>query len=262
MAPGVSRSESRSPRRGGDDLGGEVIPGRRAVRELLRSGRRPVRHVLLARERDRSDVVDEIVDLAARAQVPVRIVDSARVAREAQIETHQGVVARAAPVASTPIGDLCAVHDAFLVAFDGITDPRNLGAILRTAEVAGATGALVPRHRSAPLSPAAVKAAAGAIEHLRLSSVAGIANALEEAARADVWSVGIDADAATSVTDLTVADAPIVLVFGAEGSGMSRLVRERCDVLASIPMHGSIESLNVAAAAAIACFEVARKRRR
>ena len=258
----MSRAESRGSRRGGEDLGGEIVPGRRAVRELLRSGRRPVRHILLAREHERSDVVDEIVELAARADVAVRIVDSARVAREAQIETHQGVVALAAPVASTPIGDLCAAPDAFLVAFDGITDPRNLGAILRTAEVAGATGALLPRHRSAPLSPAAVKAAAGAIEHLRLSSVAGIANALDELARSDVWTVGIDAGSTTSVADLTVADAPIALVFGAEGSGMSRLVRERCDVLASIPMHGQIESLNVAAAAAIACFEVARRRRR
>jgi len=258
----VSRSDSRAPRRGGEDLGGAIVPGRRAVRELLLSGRRPVRHVLLARDRDRSEVVDEIVGLAASADVPVRIVDSARVAREAQIETHQGVVALAAPMPSTAIADLCSEPDAFLVAFDGITDPRNLGAILRTAEVAGATGALLPRHRSAPLSPAAVKAAAGAIEHLRMSSVAGIAKALEETARAHVWSVGIDAGSATSVSDLTVADAPIVLVFGAEGSGMSRLVRERCDVLASIPMVGRIESLNVAAAAAVACFEVARLRRR
>ena len=258
----MSRADARGSRRGGEGLGGEIIPGRRAVRELLLSGRRTVRHVLLARERAQSNVVDEIVDLAARADVPIRIVDGARIAREAQIETHQGVVALAAAVASTPISDLCSAPDAFLVAFDGITDPRNLGAILRTAEVAGATGALLPRHRSAPLSPAAVKAAAGAIEHLRLSSVAGIANALDETARSDVWSVGIDADSTTSVADLTVADAPIVLVFGAEGSGMSRLVRERCDVIASIPMYGKIESLNVAAAAAIACSEVARLRHR
>lgn len=257
----MNRNEPRGPGRG-DDLGGETVPGQRAVRELLVAGCRPVRHILLARERERSEVVDEIVALAAQADVPVRIVDGARIAREAQIETHQGVVALAAPVPSTPIGDLYATPDAFLVAFDGITDPRNLGAILRTAEVAGATGALVPRHRSAPLSPAAVKAAAGAIEHLRMSSVPGIANALEEAARAGVWSVGIDAEAPTTVSELTVADAPIVLVFGAEGSGMSRLVRERCDVLASIPMYGAIESLNVAAAAAIACFEVARLRHR
>ena len=258
----MSRAEARGSRRGGDGLGGEVVPGRRAVRELLRSGRRSVRHVLLARDRDRSEVVDEIVDLAASGDVPVRIVDGARIAREAQIETHQGVVALAAPVASTPIGDLCAESGAFLVGFDGITDPRNLGAILRTAEVAGATGALLPRHRSAPLSPAAVKAAAGAIEYLRIASVAGIAGALDETARSDVWSVGIDAGSSTSVADLTVADAPIVLVFGAEGSGLSRLVRERCDAIASIPMYGKIESLNVAAAAAIACAEVARLRHR
>lgn len=259
----MNRPERRGPRgEGSDGLGGEVVPGRRAVRELLLAARRPVRSVLLARDRDHSEVVDEIVELAARSEIPVTIVDRARIGREARIETHQGVVALAAPMPSTPLADLCATRDAFLVAFDGVTDPRNLGAVLRTAEVAGATGALIPRHRSAPLSPAAVKTAAGAIEHLQMSSVSGIASALEDMARAEVWSVGIDASGETSVSELTVADAPVVLVFGAEGSGLSRLVRERCDVLASIPMYGRIESLNVAAAAAVACFEVARLRHR
>jgi 23S rRNA (guanosine2251-2'-O)-methyltransferase len=146
------------------------------------------------------------------------------------------------------------------VAFDGVTDPRNFGAVLRTALAAGATGAVVARHRSALLSPAAVKAAAGAVEHLPIAAVSGIAAALEDASRAGVWSVGLDADGDTSVDDLGIADRPLVLVLGAEGSGLARLVRRRCDVLARISTLGPLASLNVSAAAAIACFEVARHR--
>ena len=150
-------------------------------------------------------------------------------------------------------------QDAFLVALDGVTDPRNLGAVLRTAETAGATGAVLPGTGRAA-DPAAVKAAAGAIEYLPIALVAGIPCAIEQAGRAGVWSVGLDAAGTTPIYELPVADAPLMLVLGAEGRGLSRLARERCDVLASIPMHGHIESLNVAAAAAVACFEIASRR--
>jgi 23S rRNA (guanosine2251-2'-O)-methyltransferase len=132
--------------------------------------------------------------------------------------------------------------------------------VLRTAETAGATGVVLPRHRSAWLTPAATKAAAGAVEHLPIALVSGVPHLLERAARAGVWSVGLDADGSTSVFDLEIADRPVVLVLGAEGRGLSRLTRKRCDVVASIPMRGRIASLNVAAAAAIACFEVVRRR--
>jgi 23S rRNA (guanosine2251-2'-O)-methyltransferase len=242
-------------------LGGDVVPGRRAVRELLLAGHRPVRSLFVARDRDASPIVEEILDLAADAGVSVRLVDASRVAREAHVETHQGIVAIAAPVAAVSLETLFAAAAAFIVAVDGVTDPQNLGAILRTAEVAGATGAVLPRHRSALLTPAAVKAAAGATEYLPLALVAGIPGALEDAARAGVWSVGLDGAGTTSVFELPVADAPVVLVLGAEGRGLSRLARERCDLLATIPMHGHLESLNVAAATAVACFEVARRRR-
>ena len=242
------------------ELGGDVVPGRRAVRELLVAGKRHVRTLFVARDRDQSEVLEEIVELAGHAGVSARFVDRARIARESRIESHQGVVAFAAPVRAVSLGALCGVHDAFLVAVDGVTDPQNLGAILRTAEVAGATGAIVPRHRNALLTPAAVKTAAGAVEHLPIALVAGMPSALEESGRAGVWSVGLDGDGPTSIHELPVADAPVVLVLGAEGRGLSRLVRERCDVLAHIPMHGHLASLNVSAAAAVACFELARRR--
>jgi 23S rRNA (guanosine2251-2'-O)-methyltransferase len=238
-------------------LGGDVVPGVRAVRELLVGGTRSVRKVLLDRERTDSA---ELLDIARDRGVRVELVDGSRIDREARIETHQGVVAIAAPIRDVPLEDLCAPRDAFLVALDGVTDPRNLGAVLRTAEIAGATGAVLARHRGALLGPAAVKAAAGAIEHLPIAFVSGVPSAIEQAGRAGVWAVGLDAAGATPIRELPVADAPVMLVLGAEGRGLSRLARERCDVLASIPMHGHIESLNVAAAAAVACFEIAARR--
>lgn len=243
------------------NLGGERVPGRRAVRELLAAGRRHVREVWLAAGRDASPLLDEIVELAERGGVPVRRVDDARVDAEARMDGAQGVAAVAAAVPPAPLDTLAGAPDAFLVVLDGVTDPRNLGAVLRTAEAAGATGAVVPRHRSALLTPTAVKAAAGAVEHLRIALVAGVPAALEQLRRANVWTVGLDADGDTPVTDLAVADAPVALVLGAEGRGLGRLTRDRCDVLARIPMRGRIQSLNVGAAAAVACFAVADARR-
>jgi 23S rRNA (guanosine2251-2'-O)-methyltransferase len=245
---------------GKKELGGERVPGRRAVRELLVAGRRPVRRIWMARGQDSNPVLEEIVELASAASIPVDLVDAERVRTEAQVDAPQGIVAHAAPVPVQTLDQLLTLDSVFLVAFDGVTDPRNLGAALRTAEAAGATGAVLPRHRGALLTPAAMKAAAGAAEHLPIAVVAGVAGALEHTARAGVWSVGLDEDGTTSVFELPVADAPIVLVLGAEGTGLSQLVKRRCDVVASIPLHGHIESLNVAAAAAVACFEVARHR--
>jgi 23S rRNA (guanosine2251-2'-O)-methyltransferase len=242
-------------------LGGERVPGPRAVRELLVARRRSVRTVWMTRGRD-SDRrrLDELRSLARDAGVPVRDVDDERVRAEARTDSPQGVVALAAPVEPAALRDLLTLPTAFLVALDGVTDPRNLGAVLRSAETAGVTGVVLPRHRGALLTPAAMKAAAGAVEHLPVALASGVPAALEDAARGQVWTVGLDPDGAEPIDALSVADRPVMLVFGAEGSGLSRLARERCDVLARIPTHGRLESLNVSAAAAIACHEVARRR--
>ena len=224
--------------------------------ELLHAGRRRVRSISIAAGRDPAPILDEIQARATAARVPVRHLDADALREEAGVETAQGVVARADPLPSTPLGELLDDERAFLVALDGVTDPRNLGAVLRSAVAAGATGALVPRHRSALLSAAAVKAAAGAVEHLPIALVGGVAAALDQASRAAVWSVGLDAAGDRDV----YADRPLVLVLGAEGTGLARLVRERCDVVVRVPMPGPMESLNVSAAAAVACFEVARQR--
>jgi 23S rRNA (guanosine2251-2'-O)-methyltransferase len=239
---------------------GQQVEGRRAVRELLRARGRRVHDLWLASDAAPAPILEEIVALADEQQVKVRRVPADQVERKARTEAPQGVVAFAAPVATADFDALLAARDAFLVALDGVTDPQNLGAVLRTAETMGATGAVLPTHRAVGLSPAVTKAAAGAIEYLPIAFVSGIPAALDRAKRASVWSVGLDAGGTTSVHDLAVADQPLLLVLGAEGRGLSRLARQRCDVIGSIPMRGHIESLNVSAAAAIACGAIARRR--
>lgn len=252
------RDEGRADDRG---LGGDQVEGRNAVRELLRARRRPVRELWIAPGRD-AVVLEEILALAEAAGVRVERVTPEQLEARARSESPQGVLARAAPVVPAELDGLLAQPDAFLVALDGVTDPGNLGAVLRSAETAGVTGVVLPRHRSARLSPAAVKAAAGAVEHLSIATVSGVPALLDRAERAGVWSVGLDASGTADLFALEIADRPLVLVLGAEGRGLSRLARDRCDVVARIPMHGAIESLNVAAAAAVACHAIARLRHR
>lgn len=223
--------------------------------ELLRAQRRRVRSVWIA-----GDGLDEIERQARAAGAKVQRVPRDQLDRRARTEAPQGVVATADPVPEVDLDPLLADERAFLVALEGVTDPGNLGAVVRTAEAAGATGMVLPRHRAARITPAVTKAAAGAVEHLPLARVSGIPSALERARRADVWTVGLDADGNTELFDLAVADQPLVLVLGAEGRGLSRLAKERCDVVVRIPMHGAMESLNVAAAAALACYEITRQR--
>ena len=242
---------------GESGLRGEQVEGKRAVLELLRAGRRPVRTVYLARNVESDAVVDEIIELAGKR---LETVPSERLTGMARSDAPQGVLAQAAPLPPVDVDDLLDAPDAFLVALDGVTDPRNLGAVLRSAEAAGVTGMVVPRHRSARFTPAVVKAAAGAIEYVPIATVAGIPAFLERASRKAVWSVGLDERGEQSVDELAFVDQPVVLVFGAEGRGLARLTRDRCDALARIPMYGRLASLNVAAAAALACHAVARHR--
>ncbi|MGD0592924.1 MAG: RNA methyltransferase [Acidimicrobiales bacterium] len=149
---------------------------------------------------------------------------------------------------------------AFLVLLEGVTDPQNLGAILRSAECAGVTGVAVPRHRSVHVTPAVTKAAAGAIEYLQMALVPGMPSALQDLEHLGVMTVGLDERGTTSLYDLDLGDRPVALVLGSEGAGLSPLSRRRCEVLCRIPVDGEIPSLNVSAAAAVACFEVARQR--
>lgn len=235
------------------------------MRELLAAGRRRVRELYVAEGLDPSPVLAEILDLAAAARVAVRTVGRGRLDGMAATDAPQGVVARAAPLAEADLEELARPgggEPPFLLLLDGVTDPHNLGALLRTAACAGATGAVLPRHRAVHVTPTVAKAAAGAIEHLPIAVVPGMPTALATLGRAGVWTVGLDAGAAQSVFDLPLGPDPVALVLGAEGGGLSRLVRRRCDVVAGIPQRGALASLNVAAAGAVACFELARRRNR
>ena len=243
-----------------DDLGGTHVEGRRAVRELLDAGRRRVIEVLIASDQDESRLLAEIIDLAGEKRVAVREVSRRQLLDEAATESPQGVIAKARPLRPFDLEELAAHELPFLILLDGITDPGNLGAVMRSAESAGATGVVLPRHRAARLGPAAVKAAAGAVEHIPIALVPGLAAAVARLIELEVWVVGLDGDAKKSLFELHLADEPIALALGAEGTGLSRLVRERCDDLVSIPQLGKLTSLNVAAAATLACYEVARRR--
>ena len=259
---GGDRTRAAAKRQG---LGGEQVEGRQAVRELLLARRRRVRELWVLSEQDPSEVLDDILELAEAERAPVRSVGRTKFFAEARCEAPQGVLAKAAPLEETPLDDLVASRGRtppFLVAVDGVTDPGNLGALLRSADGAGVTGIVLPRHRAVHVTPTVTKAAAGAVEHLRFAVVGGLPAALQQLSARGVWVVGLDGEAPTGLWELPAADGPIALVLGAEGHGLSRLVRQRCDELVSIPLKGSLGSLNVSVAGALACFEVARARAR
>ena len=230
---------------------------------MLLAGTRKTREVIFAADLDPAPILDEIVQLADEARVELREVPRGKFEAMAKTDAPQGVMAFAQPLIDHSLDDLISPRDGrppFLLVLDGITDPGNLGALLRTGECAGVTGVVLPRHRSARITPTVTKSAAGAIEHLPMATVSGIPKALGDLESAGVWSVGLDVVADTDVYDMKVADGPVALVMGAEGRGLSRLARERCDLVVTIPLRGVLDSLNVAAATAVACFEVARRR--
>jgi 23S rRNA (guanosine2251-2'-O)-methyltransferase len=246
-------------------LGGEQVEGRQAVRELLLAGRRKVYEIAVASDLPDEGVISDILDLARDQRVPVVEVNRKKLESVARSEAPQGVIARAAALPEVEAADLLTSKRAgrppFLLAVDGVTDPGNLGALLRCADGAGVTGVVLPRHRAVHVTPTAAKAAAGAVEHLRLALVPGIPAFLQRARQAGLWVLGFDDAAERSLFEVgELGRSPVVVVVGAEGAGLSRLSRERCDLLVRIPMLGRLSSLNVSAAGALALYEIARQR--
>lgn len=246
-------------------LDGTQVEGRQAVRELLMAGHRKVRVVMMADGTDESAILTEIEELATEARVPIRRMHRDQIDAQARTEAPQGVIAQAAELREADADELLETHAdrpvPFILALDGLTDPRNLGALLRSADGAGVTGVLLPRHRAVHVTPAVAKSAAGAIEHLPLAIVSGLPSFLLKAKEKGVWVIGLDADSPTTVFDLAhMADQPVIVVVGAEGDGLSRLVRQRCDVIAAIPLRGRLASLNASVAGAVALFELGRHR--
>ncbi|MCY4162624.1 MAG: 23S rRNA (guanosine(2251)-2'-O)-methyltransferase RlmB [bacterium] len=244
-------------------LGGDRVEGRQAVRELLLAGIRPVREVNIVAGQNQAGGLAQVVELAAELRVPIKELARTKFESLAVTESPQGVIAFAAPLVEHDLEELLRPTDsgpAFLLVLDGVTDPGNVGAALRTAECAGVTGAVLGRHRAAHITPAAAKAAAGAIEHVPMALVPGIPNALARLKELGVWTVGLDVVAPTTIYDVSVASEAVALVVGSEGRGLSRLARQRCDLVVTIPVSGHLSSLNAAAAVAIGCFEIARHR--
>jgi 23S rRNA (guanosine2251-2'-O)-methyltransferase len=237
-----------------------IVYGLNPVLEALRAGR--ARKIRVGSRGDRR--IDEVLALAEKRGVPVDRVEVASLERAARGGVHQGIVAEVVAPREYGIDDLIATAQPeapLLVVLDGVEDPHNVGAILRTVDAAGAHGVIRQTRHAASLDGAAAKASAGAVSSVPVATVVNIARAIEELKEAGVWTVGLAAEAPESydAIDLTV---PTALVLGAEGSGLRRLVRERCDRLASIPMAGVVESLNVSVAAGVMLFEAKRQRRR
>ena len=244
--------------------GRTLIEGRRPVVEALRAGR-PMDRILLASGANRAALGD-LLDLAQRRGVEVQTVPRSVIDAEARSGAHQGVLAIVAPIQPIDLLELLALPLAgreppFFLALDGVEDPHNLGALARSAEAAGCHGLIVPRHRSAPLGAVAVKTSAGALEHLPVAEVPNLARAVDHLRGSGVWCIGLDGTAEASLFDLQLADEPVCIVVGGEGTGLHRLVRDSCDALVRIPMSGQVESLNASVAGALALFEVRRRRR-
>ncbi len=242
-------------------MGADLIEGRNAVLEAFKSGVRIAR-VRIAAGAGSHPTLSEIVERAKAADVPVVTVARGELDAVSSRGAHQGVIAEAAPFAYAELAGMIARADGaervLLVVLDHVTDPGNLGAIVRSVEVVGGAGVVIPRDRAAGVGPVVHKSSAGATAHLPIARVTNIARALEELKTAGFWVSGADERASQDLWSAPL-DGRIALVMGAEGSGLARLTRERCDFLVSIPVRGSVTSLNVAQAATVLAFEWLRR---
>ena len=252
--------------RGAQATTANLAYGIHPVRVLLQRSPQRVRQVWLSSSRDAAARLQELRTLALQAQLAIVEADDAQLDTLADGERHQGVIAELAPRAGDPETQLeealeaLGVAPALLLVLDGVTDPHNLGACLRSADAAGVAAVIVPRDRAAGLTPVVRKVAAGAAEIVPLVQVVNLARTLRELKERGIWLVGTADDAPRTLYDVDLR-GPVALVLGSEGEGLRRLTREGCDELISIPMAGAVESLNVSVATGVALFEVVRQRR-
>lgn len=237
-----------------------VLSGRRPVLELLRSGA-GAEKIFLAQGMAPNSTLGEIRKRADAMSIPVRSVPRTELDKHSQGENHQGVIAFTARYRYAELSDLLAAEDPALLFLDGLTDPHNLGSLLRSADGAGFDGIVLPSRRSVSVTPAVRRVAAGAAEIVPVARVNNLSNAIDEARTAGMWIVGLDQDAGDDLWESTLLERPLGLVLGSEDRGVSPNVRSHCDGLVGIPSLGRLESLNVAVAGAIGMFEVARRSR-
>ena len=240
-----------------------TVEGRRAVIEALRSSSR-LERILLQEDIEHGPQIKLIVEGAQERKVPIETVGRRAMDRESNTNKHQGVIALA-PDPDYVALDQLLLHatggeeTALLVVLDGVEDPQNLGAIARSVDGAGGHGLVIPERRAAGVSPGAIRASAGALQHVPVSRVVNLSRALDEIKAAGVWTVGLDGDADQNYTDIDMT-GPVALLIGSEGDGMSHIIREKCDFLVSLPLKGQIESLNASVTAGIMLYEALRQR--
>lgn len=239
----------------------DIIAGRNAVLEALR-GQRSINKIMV-QDGSSGGSLGEIIGLAKNKNINIEFVKSDKLDKLSQGVRHQGVVALAAPIAFQTLDDVFAKaeqkgEDPFILLLDELQDPQNVGALIRTADAAGVHGVLMPRRRSCPLNAVVAKISAGAVEYVPVVQIGNIAQTIEELQQRGCWIVGADMDGA----DFFAANmtGPIVLVIGAEGKGLGRLVKQKCDNIVSIPMNGGVNSLNASNAGAVLMYEVVRQR--
>jgi len=235
------------------------LTGFHAVEEALAADR-PLDRILVTKGRH-GERVEALVQLAKTKGVPVRFEDRLQIDRLVSTREHQGVAALGAAKPAVELDDLLATKNphGILVLLDGVEDPHNLGAIVRTALAAGATGIVIPERRAAGLTDTVERASAGALAHLPIARVTNLVRAMEEMKEAGYWLVGLDERADRSYTDVDLKDS-VGIVLGSEGEGLHELTRKRCDFLVSLPTSGPVRSLNVSVAAGVMLFEVVRQR--
>src|SRR5882757_11462512 len=242
----------------------DKLTGIHAVKEALEA-RRPIDRIAIAKGRQDTRV-EEIVQLARKQGVPVRFEDRGQLDRLANSKDHQGVVALAAARAAASLEDILANANAnghgqlgLIVLLDGVEDPHNLGAIVRTALAAGAHGVVIPERRAAGLTDTVARASAGALAHLPVAKVTNLVRTMEELKEAGYWLVGLDEQGDKNYTDVDYT-SPVGIVLGSEGQGLHELTRKRCDFVVSLPTTGPVKSLNVSVAAGVVLFEAIRQR--
>jgi len=241
-----------------------IIAGRNPVMEALRAGTMIEKVVILAGIK--GNIIEKIKQMAKRNRVPVVEVGKGKFRELVSDTTTQGVVAIVGTKEYVEVEDILAVAEqrgepATVLILDEIEDPQNLGALIRTAECAGLHGVIIPKHHAASVNQTVAKTSAGASEHMPVAKVVNIATTLEELKQKGLWIVGTDGGADREYTDIEY-DMPMAVVVGNEGKGMRQLVRERCDFLVKIPLHGKVESLNASVAGALLMYEVVRQRKK
>ena len=242
-----------------------MIIGINPVMEALRSGR-PIQRVLIAEQRKSDRDILEIIRLARQGGVEIRMASRDALNREAPNAVHQGVVASAAAREYATLEDILQIpaqrgQTPLFLILDGVEDPRNLGAVLRTAEATGVHGVIIPERRAVGLTETVAKAAVGALEYIPVVKVVNIVNVIEDLKKAGVWIAAAEANGDMQYWDADFA-RPTALVLGGEDKGVRRLVREHCDYTLSLPLMGQISSLNVSVAAGVMLYEVLRQRRK